>query len=163
MIRDTKTENNSKLAAKLVNPSTSAKMYWLILKNFVYGMEVSVIPPLLINNEFISNFNAKANYFNRFFNQQCTVFSLDSSIPSSVNLATNETVTKISFDEYLIPELIVALNHNKAHGHDGLSIPISKPLSIIFRNCLKAGYFQTAWKKANVVTVHKKRKQANSE
>ena len=77
-------------------------------------MEVSVIPPLLINNEFISNFNAKANYFNRFFNQQCTVFSSDSSIPSSVNLATNEKVTKISFDEYLIPELIVALNHNKA-------------------------------------------------
>ena len=83
-------------------------------------------------------------------------------LPLSI-LQQNETVTKISFDEYLIPELIVALNHNKAHGHDGLSIPISKPLSIIFRNCLKAGYFQTAWKKANVVTVHKKRKQANSE
>ena len=33
---------------------------------------------------------------------------------------------------------------------------ISKPLSIIFRNCLKAGYFPTAWKKANVVPVHKK-------
>ena len=33
---------------------------------------------------------------------------------------------------------------------------ISKLLSIIFRNCLKAGYFPTAWKKANVVPVHKK-------
>ena len=31
-----------------------------------------------------------------------------------------------------------------------------KPLSIIFRNCLKAGYFPTAWKKANVVPVRKK-------
>ena len=122
MIRDTKTENNSKLAAKLVNPSTSAKMYWLILKNFVYGMEVSVIPPLLINNEFISNFKTKANYFNRFFNQQCTAISTDSSMPSSVNLATNETVTKINFEEQLISKLIVALNPNKAHGHDGLSI-----------------------------------------
>ena len=163
LIRDTKTEYDSKLAAKLLNPSTSAKIYWLILKNFVYGIEVPVITPLLINNEFIFNFKAKANYFNRFFNQQCTAFSSDSSIPSSLNLATNETVTKISFDEQLIPKLIVALNHNKAHCHDGLSIRISKPLSIIFRNCLKAGYFQAAWKKANVVTVHKKRKQANSE
>ena len=27
---------------------------------------------------------------------------------------------------------------------------------MIFRNCLKAGYFPTAWKKANIVPVHKK-------
>ena len=30
LIRDTKTEYHSKLAAKLVNPSTSAKTYWSI-------------------------------------------------------------------------------------------------------------------------------------
>ena len=35
-------------------------------------------------------------------------------------------------------------------------LQISKPLSIIFPNYLKAGYFPTAWKKANVVPVHKK-------
>ena len=97
LIHDTKTEYHSKLAAKLVNPSTSAKTYWSILKTFASGRKVPVIPPLLINNEFISNFKTKANYFNRFFNQQCTVISMDSSIPSPVNLKTNETVTKISF------------------------------------------------------------------
>ena len=164
LVRDTKTEYHSKLAAKLVNPSTSAKTYWSILKTFANGRKVPVIPPLLINNEFISNFKTKANYFNRFFNQQCTVISTDSSIPSSVNLKTNETVTKINFDEQLISKLIVALNPNKAHGHDGLSIrmlqmgsdSICKFLSIIFWNCLKAGYFPTTWKKANVVPVYKK-------
>ena len=93
----------------------------------------------------------KANYFNKFFNQQCTAISKDSSIASSVNLATNETVTKINFDEQLTAKLIVALNPNEAHGHDGLSIPmlqmdfdsLSKPFSIIYRNCLKAGFFST--------------------
>ena len=70
LIRDTKTEYHSKLAAKLVNPSTSAKIYWSILKTFVNGRKVPVTPPLLINNEFISNFKTKANYFKRFFNQQ---------------------------------------------------------------------------------------------
>ena len=73
-------------------------------------------------------------------------------------------LTNINFDEQLISKLIVVLNPNKAHGHDGLSIcmlqmgsdSISKPLSIIFRSCLKAGYFPAAWKKANVVPVHKK-------
>ena len=43
-------------------------------------------------------------------------------MPSFLNLATNETVTKINIDEQLISKLIVALNPNKAHGHDGLSI-----------------------------------------
>ena len=33
---------------------------------------------------------------------------------------------------------------------------ISKPLSIIFRNSLKDGYFPTAWKKVNVFPIHKK-------
>ena len=56
LIRDTKTEYHSKLAAKLFNFSTSAKTYWLILKIFVHGSKVPVISPLLINNEFISNF-----------------------------------------------------------------------------------------------------------
>ena len=54
----------------------------------------------------------------------------------------------INFDEQLISNLIVALDH----GHDGLSIrmvqvcldSICKPLSIVFWNCLKAGYFLTA-------------------
>ena len=36
------------------------------------------------------------------------------------------------------------------------SYAISKPFSIIFRNSLKAGYFLTTLKKANVVSVHKK-------
>ena len=96
LIRDTKTEYHSKLAAKLVNPSTSAKICWSILKTFANGRKVPVIPPLLINNEFISNFKTEANYFSRFFNQQCTAISTDSSIPFSVNLATNEAVTIVT-------------------------------------------------------------------
>ena len=122
LIRDTKTEYHSKLAAKLVNPNTNAKTYWPILKTLANGRKVPVIPPLLINNEFIANFKTKANNFNRFFNQKCTAISTDSSILSSVNLATNKTVTKINFEEQLISKIIVALNPNKAHGHDGLSI-----------------------------------------
>ena len=54
LIRDTETEYHSKLAAKLVNPSTRAKTYWSILKTFANGRKVPVIPQLLINNEFIS-------------------------------------------------------------------------------------------------------------
>ena len=61
-IRDAKTEYHSKLVAKLVNPSTSAKKYWSILKTFASGRKFPVIPPLPINNKFISTFKTKANY-----------------------------------------------------------------------------------------------------
>ena len=37
LIRDTKTEYHTKSAAKLVNPSTSAKICWSILKTFTNG------------------------------------------------------------------------------------------------------------------------------
>ena len=95
LIHDTKTEYYSKLTAKLVNPSTRANIYWSILKTFANCRKVPLIPSLLINNEFIANFKTKANYCNLFFNQQYTAISTDSSIPSSVNLGTNETVTEL--------------------------------------------------------------------
>ena len=74
------------------------------------------------------------------------------------------TVTTINFDKQLNSKLIVALNPSKAYDHDGLSIRIlqmgsdfiSKPLSILFWNFLKAGCFLAARKKANVALVHKK-------
>ena len=44
LIRDTKTEYHSKLAAKLVNPSTSAKTNWSILKTLANSMKVLVNP-----------------------------------------------------------------------------------------------------------------------
>ena len=85
LIRYTKTEYHSKLTAKLVNPSSSAKTYRSISKTFANGKKVPVVPPLLINNECISNFKTKTYYFNRFFNQQCTAISTDSSsIPLSI-------------------------------------------------------------------------------
>ena len=129
----------------------------------LFFIHFPVIPPLMINSEFLSTL--KANYFKRFFNQPCTANFAGSSIPSSVILITKEIVTTIKFHEQLISKLIVALNPNRTYGHDGLSIrvcqigsdSICKFLSIIFRNFLKATYFQAPWKKAIVFSVLKKR------
>ena len=56
-----------------------------------------------------------------------------------------------------------ALDPNKAHGHDEISIrtinlcasSIPKP-SYIFENCFESEYLPKEWKKADVVPVHKK-------
>ena len=60
--------------------------------------------------------------------------------------------------------MMKALNVNKAHGHDEISIrtlklcesAITEPLYLIFKNCLSSNTFPDVWKKANVIPVHKK-------
>ena len=52
------------------------------------------------------------------------IISKESSIPSFVNYAANETVIKINFDEQLISKLIVTLNPYKVNCYNGLSIRI---------------------------------------
>ena len=111
LIRDTKTEYHSKLAAKSVIPSDSDKIYWSILKTFTNGRKVPVVPPLLINKLIISAGSLTKN-----------VLQFPWIAHTSFNLATNEAVTTVNFDEQLISKLIVALNPNKVHGHDELSI-----------------------------------------
>ena len=44
LILENKTKYHTKLAAKLVNPITSAKTHWSILKTFANGRKVPVIP-----------------------------------------------------------------------------------------------------------------------
>ena len=56
------------------------------------------------------------------------------------------------------------LDSNKSHGHDEISIKMSKlcgfsvfrPLQIIYKSCLDRGKFPRQWKKANIISVHKK-------
>lgn len=62
--------------------------------------------------------------------------------------------------------IIKTLNPKKAHGWDEISIrmiqmashSITKPLSIIYKNCMNKGIFPDKWKRANVIPIHKKDK-----
>ena len=61
-------------------------------------------------------------------------------------------------------EIIRHLGINKVHDHDDISVrmvkicddAIKKPLPIIDKNCIKTGIYSNAWKKPNIVPVHKK-------
>ena len=63
-----------------------------------------------------------------------------------------------------IEKIIRSLDPNKTHIHDEITSrmikmcasSIPKPLTILFRNCLESECFPKQWKKANIVTVHKK-------
>ena len=106
----------------------------------------------------------KANLFNDYFSQQCTTVDNDSSIPPNITFATEQKLSTLEFCTDDIVKIIKSLGPNKAHGHDEISIrmlklcatSIAKTLSILFRNCFENQCFPKEWKKANVVSVHKK-------
>ena len=164
VIAKRKEDYHNFLASKLNNPKTSAKAYWSILKSFYNGKKIPVIPPLLINNEIISDFKMKANHFNSFFASHCTPLNNNSKVPESQTYITDSKLSSLQFEDKDIIKIIRSLDINKAHGYDDISIrmlkicdlAIIKPLSIIFRNCINNSTFPDLWKKSNICPIHKK-------
>jgi hypothetical protein len=151
---------------KLSDPGTDIRTYWSILKPFFNKSKTPSIPPILNNNVFITDFLDKANLFNEYFAQQCTVLDTGSILPPFVQI-TDSLLDSVRFTENDIIDIILSLHPEKAHGWDDLSIrmikmcgkTLSKPLAIIFRNCIKKGIFPNKWKKANVIPIFKKDKK----
>ena len=60
LIEKSKDEYYYRLGKRLNDPSTSAKSYWTILKTFYNKRKIPLIPPLLINNSFVTDFFRKS-------------------------------------------------------------------------------------------------------
>ena len=157
-IRSSKEKFYCKLSTKLANPSTSSKTYWSILKTFVNGKKIPIIPSLLVNDNFITNFLEKANLFNEFFSKQCQPLQNNSTLPKSNTCHTENRLNDIIFDNEKLLKIIQSLDANKAHEYDGISMrmlkisspSIIKTLSIIFENCLKSSTFQMTGKRETI-------------
>ena len=154
----------SKVAKKLLDPSTSPKTYWSVLKTFLNNKKIPVLPPIFHDNKFITDVKQKAEIFNSHFSKQCKPLINNSKILSECPRKSNESLSSITFEINDIEKIIKNLDPKKSHGHDMLSIrmlklcgeSIYKPLNLIFKSCLKTGQFPSEWKKANVVPVFKK-------
>ena len=72
LIRKSLENYYERINAKLNDPSLINKIDWSILKTFYSGKKVPFIPPLLINNKLVTDFQEKANVFNSFFAKQCS-------------------------------------------------------------------------------------------
>ena len=64
LITNLKNEYYSKVARKLLDPSTSPKTYWSILKKFLNNKKIPVIQPIFHDNKFNTVFKQKAEVFN---------------------------------------------------------------------------------------------------
>ena len=83
LVSPTKTSYNENLAKKLNDPTIQATSYWTILKSFYNSKKIPLIPPLLINDKFVTDIKLKANIFHKFFAEQCTPLKNDSILPTS--------------------------------------------------------------------------------
>ena len=84
-------------------------------------------------------------------------------MPSEFTYMTEGHIQSITFSESDVIKIIRALDVNKVHGHDNISVRIIKictnsvshPLTLIFQNSMAAGTFATQWKRTNIVPIHK--------
>ena len=153
----------SKLSRKLNDPHTSSKTYWSTLNRFIGRGKIPIIPPLNVNGELVTDFAKKANLFNNFFADQCSVLSNDSTLPD-FSYCTNHRISEVELSDERILKIIKDLDPNKALGCDNISVKMIQlcgdsivlPLKLIFRSALNSGVFPSNWKKGNVTPVHKK-------
>ena len=161
-ISSSKLKNHEHLANKLNDPKKALKTYWAILKTFVNVSKIPLIPLLLVDSKLVTDVLEKTNLFNNFFAKQCTPIYNDNTVPASINFETKERLSSLEFCVDDIVKIFRSLDQDKAHGHDEISIrmiphcasSISKPLHLIFRNCLETESFPKEWKNANIIAVH---------
>ena len=126
LVSNVKNLSYDNLAKKLNNPWLQAKTYWSILKTFYNDKKIPLIPPLLIDDKFVTDIKAKANIFNKFFTDQCTPLKNNSMLPTNQLFVAQARLGSLDFNEGEILKMIRALNINKAHGHRDISIRMIK-------------------------------------
>ena len=97
LIEESKNQYYTRLSHKLLDPKTSQKSYWSILKTFLNNKKIPCIPPLLRQDKFVTDFEEKANIFNNFFADQCSIVSNNSELPVTLTKKTHEFLSTINF------------------------------------------------------------------
>ena len=134
------------------------------MNKFLNKCKIPRIPPLFVDNKFITDCKEKAQIFNGYFASQCNPIPTNSTLPT-LRYHTNSRISNFVITVTEINDILGGLNIKKAHGPDNISVNMLKlcghhlgvPLKIIFENILKTGTFPDQWKVANVTPVHKKK------
>lgn len=114
--------NGSIGVIKLRNTQKKSYVYWYLLKAFSNNRNIPIIPPLLYENCFVTDFREKADFFD-FFSKQCFLILNNISHPSYVKYITDKCLSIIT---PLTEESVQNFNSNKAHAFDRISICMLK-------------------------------------
>ena len=85
-----------------------------------------IIPPLLVSNDIMTEFEAKANIFNKYFVSQCTTIKNNSVLPGTLNHLTDDKISSFNISSEAFFQLIKNLDPNKAYGQDKIYVKMLK-------------------------------------
>ena len=88
-----------KLVNKLSSKKLNQKSYWSILKSFLNGKKIPYIPPIIHNDNFITDFREKGELFNTFVARQCSLIENSSTLPTCIFPKTDKSLSTIYFSE----------------------------------------------------------------
>ena len=69
-------------AQKFIDPTTNSRTFLYILKTFINGKKIPLIPQLNVGNKQVTDFKEKARLFNEFFESKCTPIPNDGLLTS---------------------------------------------------------------------------------
>ena len=124
LISTRKDDYNLHHANKLIDPTTSSKRYWSILKTLYNGRKIPIIFSLLLNDKLETDFRKKAHHFNVF--SACTPLINNSVLPDLVNHNSTARLSSVNVNIVDILKIIKSLNVNKAHALDNIFIRMIK-------------------------------------
>ena len=84
LIEESKNQYYTRLSHKLLDPKTSQKSYWSILKTFLNNKKIPCIPRPLHQDKFVTDFKEKANIFSNFFTEQYSVERNNSKLSATL-------------------------------------------------------------------------------
>ena len=79
--------------------------------------KIPLIPPLLPENEFVTDFKEKPELFDSHFPTQCSLISNSSKLPSHIKYLTDNRLHFVSFSHDKIAKVIQSLDPSKLHSH----------------------------------------------
>ena len=149
----------------LQNEIKSPKRFYSLAKNVLSASCENTIPSLATENgDIIVNDQDKANYFNKFFESASVLDDSSAKLPQNDNSDVRLSLDSIIDGEDEVLDQLKILDCNKSYGPDSISPhfiklatdALVKPLTQLYNLSLCQGVFPSAWKRANVVPIHKK-------
>ena len=96
----------SRISRRMTNPLTCTKTYCSILKSFLSNKKIPCIPPLFHQNRYITKYKDKAELFNNFFANQCSLIKNSSVLLFVLFKRTENVISSIDFGSDDIAKII---------------------------------------------------------
>ena len=101
-----------------MNPLTSSKGYWSILKTLLNNNKNSFTS----SNKYVVDFKKKAELFHCFFAKQCFIIANSNELSLSIRKKADKSISAITFTCDHIGTLIKNFDPNKSHIYDMINI-----------------------------------------